>query len=214
MFVYLPARVNPHACVKLAAAIFEHRRTGHLIGAVHVVNGSAVRGNAHCHVCCAALWPCNLSRMSPICSVFISWVPAAQVAAAKKPVDLGKRQRRKVVYNEVELGRAKASDGSSSSSSGSEFEADDAAEAEDEDGSGSGSGVVEEGVEGKRVRTPNPHQWRLVSLASMVTKLMPMKVSSTSGSSSNEHSAAERKVIRIFLYDKVAVICGSISPWW
>ena len=69
-------------------------------------------------------------------------------------MDLGKRQRRKVVYNEVELGRAKASDGSSSSSSGSEFEADDAADDEDEDGSGdgSGSGLVEEGADGKRVR--------------------------------------------------------------
>lgn len=76
------------------------------------------------------------------------------MAAAARPVDLGKRQRRKVVYNEVELGRAKASDGSSSSSSGSEFEADDAADDEDEDGSGdgSGSGLVEEGADGKRVR--------------------------------------------------------------
>ena len=81
-------------------------------------------------------------------------VPIAQLAAAARPVDLGKRQRRKVVYNEVELGRAKASDGSSSSSSGSEFEADDAADDEDEDGSGdgSGSGLVEEGADGKRVR--------------------------------------------------------------
>ncbi len=76
---------------------------------------------------------------------------AAQVAAAAVPVDLGKRQRRKVVYNEVELGRAKASDGSSSSSSGSEFEAEEAADDEDEDASGDGSGAGEEGADGKRV---------------------------------------------------------------
>ncbi len=69
------------------------------------------------------------------------------------PVDLGKRQRRKVVYNEAELGRARASNTESSSSDESEFEGDEAAE--DEDGSASGVSLVnEEGAEGKKVLRP------------------------------------------------------------
>lgn len=71
-------------------------------------------------------------------------------------MDLGKRQRRKVVYNEAELGRARASPSESSSSDASEFEGDEAAE--DEDGSGSGvSLVTEEGTEGKKVLRPPAH---------------------------------------------------------
>lgn len=70
------------------------------------------------------------------------------MAAAARPVDLGKRQRRKVVYNEAQLGRNKSS--SEGSSSGSEFDADEGA---DEDGSGSGDAslITEEGTDGKQV---------------------------------------------------------------
>ncbi len=71
-------------------------------------------------------------------------------------MDLGKRQRRKVVYNEAELGRARASASESSSSDESEFEGDEAGE--DEEGSGSGvSLVTEEGTDGKKVLRPTAH---------------------------------------------------------
>ncbi|BDA49984.1 Chromodomain-helicase-DNA-binding protein 6 [Coccomyxa sp. Obi] len=84
----------------------------------------------------------------------------AHAAAARVPVDLGKRQRRKVVYNEAELGRARASASESSSSDESEFEGDEAAE--DEDGSGSGvSLVTEEGTEGKKRRRRTKEEMRL-----------------------------------------------------
>ena len=68
------------------------------------------------------------------------------MAAAAQPQDLGKRQRKKVSYNEANLARDKTASPSDSDYSGS-----DAVE-DDEDGSS--SGLELEGEEGKKVSYP------------------------------------------------------------
>lgn len=72
----------------------------------------------------------------------------AQVAAAAQPQDLGKRQRKKVSYNEANLARNKTA-----SPSDSEYSGSDAVE-DDEDGSS--SGLELEGEEGKKVSYAPP----------------------------------------------------------
>ena len=73
-----------------------------------------------------------------------------QVAAAAQPKDLGKRQRKKVSYNEAAQARNRTT-----STSDSEFRASDVIEEDDdeddEDGA-SGSGVEAEGADGKKVK--------------------------------------------------------------
>ena len=76
----------------------------------------------------------------------------AQVAAAAQPKDLGKRQRKKVSYNEAAQARDRAT-----STSDSEYEGSEAAEEEDDEDDGedaSGSGRDVEGTEGKKVTRP------------------------------------------------------------
>ncbi len=72
------------------------------------------------------------------------------MAAAAQPKDLGKRQRKKVSYNEAAQARGRTSSTSDSEYKGSDvIEEDD--EDDDEDG-GSGSGIEAEGADGKKVR--------------------------------------------------------------
>ncbi len=73
-----------------------------------------------------------------------------QVAAAAQPKDLGKRQRKKVSYNEAAQARDRTISTSDSEYKGSDgIEEDD--DEDDEDGA-SASGVEAEGAEGKKVR--------------------------------------------------------------
>jgi len=72
------------------------------------------------------------------------------MAAAAQPKDLGKRQRKKISYNEANLARNK------SSTSDSEYKGSDIIkeDSDDDDEDGSGSGLEPEGLEGEKVNSP------------------------------------------------------------
>ena len=73
-----------------------------------------------------------------------------QVAAAAQPQDLGKRQRKKVSYNEAAQARDRTASTSDSEYKGSDGIEED--EDDDDEGDASGSGLEVEGAEGKKVR--------------------------------------------------------------
>ena len=83
------------------------------------------------------------------------------MAAAAQPQDLGKRQRKKVSYNEANLARDKTA-----SPSDSEYSGSDAVE-DDEDGSS--SGLELEGEEGKKVSYPPPKGKQRQGLSSLLS---------------------------------------------
>ncbi len=89
------------------------------------------------------------------------------MAAAAQPQDLGKRQRKKVSYNEANLARDKTSSPSDSDYSGSDAVKDD------EDGSS--SGLELEGEEGKKVSYPPFQQKKKQPGASTLTSLGSQK---------------------------------------
>ena len=80
-----------------------------------------------------------------------------QAAEAAKPVDLGKRQRKKISYNEANLARDRHISTSDSEYHGSEADGNE----DDEDGSGTGThtkDIEAEGEDGKKVSvTPLLH---------------------------------------------------------
>ena len=84
-----------------------------------------------------------------IMSHIIRHYSCMQVAAAAQPKDLGKRQRKKVSYNEAAQARDRTT-----STSDSEYKGSDGIEEEEDDDDeddASGSGLEVEGAEGKKV---------------------------------------------------------------
>ena len=79
-----------------------------------------------------------------------SHILRTQAAEAAKPVDLGKRQRKKISYNEANLARDRHISTSDSEYHGSEADGNE----DDEDGSGTGThtkDIEAEGEDGKKV---------------------------------------------------------------